>query len=169
MNHVDCLNYFNEIVLKAEEMYDYNFSDLKLVIDTKPLRKNTLAFYRPSTKTVHLNDVLLNTLNETTIKQTIIHEIAHHLTPVLFPNHKQAHGPEFKRIDKSLGGLGRAKAPADDYDAFQRASSTRKTTTFEYICLCQTHHITKNRHTRILNGVKYICGKCKTRLKQNIC
>lgn len=168
MNHTDCFKFFEKIVLKAEEMYDYNFSDLELVIDPKPLRKNVLAFYKPSTKTVHLNDVLLNTLNETTIKQTIIHEIAHHLTPVLFPNHKQAHGPEFKRIDKSLGGLGRAKAPADDYDAFTRASSTRKTTTFEYICLCQTHHITKNRHTRILNGASYICGKCKTRLKQNI-
>lgn len=167
MNHVDCLKFFEEIVQKAEEMYDYNFGDLELVIDPKPLRKNVLAFYRPSTKTVHLNDVLLNTLNETTIKQTIIHEIAHHLTPVLFPSHKQAHGPEFKGIDKSLGGLGRAKAPADDFDAFQRASSTRKTTIFEYVCLCKTHHITKNRHTRILNGVKYICGKCKTRLKQN--
>lgn len=168
MNHADCFKFFEEIVLKAEEMYDYNFSDLELVIDAKPLRKNVLAFYKPNTKTVHLNDVLLNTLNETTIKQTIIHEIAHHLTPILFPNHKQAHGPEFKRIDKSLGGLGRAKAPADDYDAFQRASSIRKTTTFEYICLCQTHNITKNRHTRILNGASYICGKCKTRLKQNI-
>lgn len=168
MNHVACLKFFEEIVQKAETLFKKDFSKVSLQIDAKPLRKNVLAFYRPSTKTVHLNDVLLNTLNETTIKQTIIHEIAHHLTPVVYPNHKQAHGPEFKRIDKLLGGLGRAKAPADDYDAFQRASSTRKITTFEYICLCQTHHITKNRHTRILNGATYICGKCKTRLKQNI-
>ena len=168
MNHSDCLSFFNEIVKKAECLYAIDFSEINLVIDPKPLRRNVLAFYRPSTETVHLNDVLLNTLNETTIKQTIIHEIAHHLTPVLFPSHKQAHGPEFKKIDKSLGGLGRAKAPADDFDAFQMASSTRKSTTFEYICLCQTHHITKNRHTRILNGKSYLCGKCKTRLKRNI-
>lgn len=168
MNHSDCINYFREIVRKAEKMYGFSFKELELVIDPKPIRKNVMAFYRPGTSTVHLNDVLLNTLNETTIKQTIIHEIAHHLTPVLFPNHKQAHGPEFKRIDKSLGGLGRAKAPADDFDAFQRASSTRKTTTFEYICLCQTHHITKNRHNRILKGARYLCVKCKTTLKKNI-
>lgn len=168
MNHTDCLNYFNEIVQKAENLYTLDFSEINLVIDPKPLRKNVLAFYKPNTSTVHLNDVLLNTLSETTIKQTIIHEIAHHLTPILFPNHKQAHGPEFKRIDKSLGGLERAKAPSDDYDAFQMASSTRKSTTFKYICLCQTHHITKNRHTRILNSQTYICGKCKTRLKRDI-
>ena len=163
--HQQCFDYFFEIVRKAEELYSKDFDDIILEIDEKPLRKNVLAFYTPNTKTVHLNNVLLSTLSEITIKQTIIHEIAHHLTPILFPEHKQAHGPEFKRIDKSLGGLGRAKAPADDYDAFQRASTTRKTTTFEYICLCRTHHITKNRHTRILNGQTYICGKCKTTLK----
>ena len=168
MNHAECFKFFGEIVLKAEEMYNRNFSDLKLVIDPKPYRKNALAYYNPNTETVHLNDVLLNTLNETTIKQTIIHEIAHHLTPILYPNHKQAHGPEFKRIDKSLGGLGYAKAPADNYLAFERASSIRKITTFEYSCECQTHHITKHRHTKILNGAKYICAECRAPLKQNI-
>lgn len=167
LSHSDCIEFFNKIVQKAESLYELSFSEIKLVFDPKPLRKNVLAFYRPSTKTVHLNDVLLSTLNEITIKQTIIHEIAHHLTPILFPNHKQAHGPEFKRIDKSLGGLGRAKAPVDDFDAFEVASSTRKITTFEYICLCQTFKITKNRHTRILNGAKYHCGKCKAYLKFN--
>ena len=96
MNHVDCLKFFEEIVQKAEEMYDYNFGDLELVIDPKPLRKNVLAFYRPSTATVHLNDVLLNTLNETTIKQTIIHEIAHHLTPVLFPRSQTSTWPRIQ-------------------------------------------------------------------------
>ena len=167
MNHQDCLNYFNEIVQKAENLFNKDFSGVNLQIDPKPRRKNVLAFYFISTKTVHLNDVLLETLSETTIKQTVIHEIAHHITPILYPHHKQAHGPEFKSIDKALGGLGRAKAPSDDFDAFRMKSSTRKTTTFEYLCLCQTHHITKNRPTRILGGARYNCSKCKTVLKPN--
>ena len=43
MNHGTCIKFFEEIVQKAEEMFDYDFSDLELVIDAKPLRKNVLA------------------------------------------------------------------------------------------------------------------------------
>jgi hypothetical protein len=36
-------------------------------------------------------------------KQTVAHELAHHLTYILTPSFKQWHGPEFKHIMKSIG------------------------------------------------------------------
>ena len=41
---------FVDTLIKANDLFKYDFSTLKLVIDDMPIAKNTLAFYRPSTK-----------------------------------------------------------------------------------------------------------------------
>lgn len=158
---------FVDTLIKANDLFKYDFSTLKLVIDDMPIAKNTLAFYRPSTKTVHMNKVIMNTLDDETLKNILIHEIAHHVTKIVCPNRKQEHGPEFKKIDRMLGGLGQTKIDLkDNRDAFMTQSSTRKSTTFTYVCGCDTHQISKIRHNKILKGSKYSCGKCKQLIKQ---
>lgn len=166
MKQFEARMFFEEIVEKAEKMYSLELGELELVFDSKPEGKRTLAFYRPVTETVHLNNVLLETIDVKTIKDVIIHEISHHLTPILYPNHKQDHGREFKAIDRSLGGVGKARMFVKNFEAFAAKATIRRTATVTYMCICKKHEITKNRHTRILNGASYSCTLCGTKLKK---
>ena len=166
---LDIQAFFDEIVDLAEVMFSREFPGLKLVIDRKPKGKHTLAYYRPFTRSVHINDVTIGLLDEQTLKHIIIHEIAHHVMPIIFPNHKQDHGPEFKRVDRALGGLGQTRIDIKDAShAFLAASSVRKTKKFTYSCICTPNHqLTTVRHNKIVRGLAtYSCAKCNTRLKQ---
>lgn len=59
------------------------------------------AFLR--TKRIELNSTILMANLNDFIRTTVAHEYAHIVTNVIFPNAKQAHGPEFKRVMNFLG------------------------------------------------------------------
>lgn len=87
--------------------------------------------------------------------ETCEHEVAHLFTKVLFPNAKQAHGPEFRRVMNSLGLTGRTRHSMHLPDA-------KKKETFTYKCQCRTVELSKIRHNKMVRGVqKYICMDCR--------
>lgn len=168
---LDYKKVFSDTVAKAEQLFKIDCSNLKLVVDDKPLNKTAAAFYKPSTTTVHLNKITLDTFADDTLSNTIIHEIAHHVTALIYPRRKQEHGPEFKNVYRILGGLGKTHVQSQECaKAFSLAlqGDSPKAKTFTYVCSsdnkCQTFEFTKNRHTRVLRGAGYICGKCKSPL-----
>jgi len=113
-----------------------------------------------STHTVSFNTVLAAE-NSTEFENTISHEIAHLVTRMLYPNAKQHHGPEFKRVHQWLGGTG------ETYHTYDTSSvkKTRNVTTYKYTCNCTTYEISAKRHDLIRNkGKQYKCTKCSCRL-----
>lgn len=86
--------------------------------------------------------------------ETCEHEVAHLFTKILFPNAKQAHGPEFRRVMNSLGLTGRTRHSMHLEDAPVKQ-------TFEYKCGCRTIQLSKIRHGKIQRGAKYYCLDCK--------
>lgn len=52
---------------------------------------------------VQINTAYYDGVNDKNLKQTIAHEIAHHLQWVLVPGFKQWHGPEFRQIMEAIG------------------------------------------------------------------
>lgn len=95
---------------------------------------------------------------------TVEHEVAHLFTHVVYPDHKQAHGPEFRRIMSVLHANG------STYHSMGRVETTKRTRTvkrFEYKCSCRTHQVSSTIHNRIQKGspMKYICKDCKTTIR----
>lgn len=164
------LEVFNQTVAKAEKLFNLDLSDLKITVDEKPLKK-AAAFYRPKTKTVHMNKIMLSTFSDESIRTTVIHEIAHHIQQLVYPKAKQSHGPEFKRIDLVLGGDGsiyvKSVKCSDKFMSILNKDKP-KAQTFKYTCSgvnkCRSYEFTKNRHTRASNGSGYICGTCSAPL-----
>lgn len=101
--------------------------------------------------------------NPDTFFETVIHEVAHLFTFVLFPRAKQAHGPEFKRVDTLLGGRGKR---GNNY-CTEGVYTKRVTQKFKYSCACVgvgNHIIALNTHKKMQLGCNYRCKKCATRL-----
>jgi SprT protein len=97
--------------------------------------------------------------NQDTFKNTVIHEISHLVTDHFYPNAKQNHGPEFRRIMTALGGT-----PSRTVDYSMDNLGIRQVETgFMYSCGCQTVSFTKTRHNKVLRGSAYKCGKCNQR------
>lgn len=98
--------------------------------------------------------------------QTIKHEIAHLIQFKYYPYAKQAHGPEFKRILATLGGVPSTHAvmSAEQSAAFR---STRKyiEARFDYACSCNTFKISKRMHNQILKGQTRSCVRCREVIK----
>jgi SprT protein len=89
---------------------------------------------------------------------TVIHEVSHIGQFKLFPNAKQAHGPEFRRICRILGGNGETKGQYNVQPAPER-------NLIEYKCKCRSHFITKIRHGKIVRGnATYSCKYCMSRI-----
>lgn len=98
--------------------------------------------------------------NSEEFENTVSHEIAHLLTKVLYPNAKQAHGPEFKRVHRWMGGTGNTY---HSYDV-SGVAKKRKTTTYVYTCGCTEHTVTSIRHNKMKAGALYKCNACKNRI-----
>jgi SprT protein len=95
------------------------------------------------------------------IDRTVVHEFAHIIQYVNFPN-ASAHGRDFKRIMRAFGSPG---TRCHNYDLETVTGKTRKRQMrINYSCDCQNHMITTTKHNKILKGANYICRSCKTRL-----
>jgi SprT protein len=93
---------------------------------------------------------------------TICHEVAHLVTRAVYPNAKQHHGPEFKRVFLAMGGNGKR---CHSYDV-TKAKRTVVRTYVAYTCSCREHLVTPAIHKKIyIGGQKYRCNKCSTVIK----
>lgn len=114
------------------------------------------AFYE--SHRVEFNEVLAKENTESFIN-TVAHEIAHLVTRANFPNAKQAHGPEFKHVMRTLG------YDHSTYHSYDTSSVKRKVTKTRYIytCACERPlELTRQKH-EVANTL--ICKICKSKLK----
>lgn len=109
------------------------------------------------THTCSFNTVIAEHVGED-FRSTIIHEIAHIVQFREYPRAKQAHGPEFKAIDKFLGGRGKR---CYDYDVEGVVKVKRKFTRYKAECPCgKEFRITKRLVQSVEKGQRY-CLSCK--------
>lgn len=89
---------------------------------------------------------------------TIIHEVAHIVTFKVFPNAKQNHGPEFKRVMRMLGADNPTRCHSYDVSGLKRYNTVKR---FEYVCEAGcVHSLSVRRHNSIVNdGKRYRCAK----------
>lgn len=59
--------------------------------------------YYPETRTVWINLAYYHGGDTESLRETIAHEIAHHIVAFKYPNAKQNHGPEFRWVMQSIG------------------------------------------------------------------
>lgn len=155
MNKIEITDKVVEIVKKANKIFgismevpDVQFFDKTLKAGYAFRFKNVVSFNTTSARD-----------NSKDFEQTIAHEIAHKITWLLYPNAKQNHGPEFKRIMNILGY--HKNLTYHSYDV----SSVRKE--YEYSCRCGIVKLSAIRHKRAQQGTTYRCNNCHTVVKFN--
>ena len=104
-------------------------------------------------------NTILSETNPDTFHETIIHEVAHLVTRKVRPLAKQAHGPEFKQIDKLLGGRG---TRCHNYDVSTVPTKERRKVRYECKCNCTGSHFV-TRKTASMASL-YRCKTCKSTL-----
>lgn len=105
---------------------------------------------------IRFNMDLLLENSSNMINDTVPHEVAHLITFALYGVGVKAHGPEWQRITKELGGSGER---CHNYNVVP-AKKTRK---FMYLCDCGNNHIIGlNIHRKMQNGSQRFCVDCKS-------
>jgi SprT protein len=168
-----------KINLKQKEMQK-TISD-RFGIDVTPSitynlkRQRTLGMYDPQTDEILLNKELLLEFGELYIEDVFVHEFCHAVIKKQYPwgintiTHKKvtAHGKDFKFICSLFGNNGKATTGAFANSEVLKTNkkTKRKISRYLHACECREHSISAIKHNRILEGINYICKKCKTKLQ----
>ena len=105
---------------------------------------------------IELNEQLFESNQETFFSRTIPHECAHLIQKRLYPQAKQAHGPEFRSILRCLGADTSTRHQMDVSVAYGKPM-------YQYKCSCdRVLNLTKLIHTRVQSGSSRHCKACKT-------
>ena len=90
-----------DTIIDAQEKFGLLFEvpDLSFEINSKHVAGN--ANYKKNL--IRINPAFLLAHTERVLSRTVPHEIAHLICHKLYPNAKQHHGPEFRKIMKELG------------------------------------------------------------------
>jgi SprT protein len=119
----------------------------------------------PTISTIQLNETLLAENFEQFLIATIPHEVAHILRAHLYPEAKQDHGKEFRKICMQMGYPEAAKT----YNRYDTSSVVAKKpqTLYVYECIhgCMPYKLSKLLHNKIEKGVVRGCGECRTMLQ----
>jgi predicted SprT family Zn-dependent metalloprotease len=82
--------------------------------------------------------------------EIIGHEVAHLIVPILFPNAKQHHGPEFRKIMKMMGLIGATYIP-------QHMAEPK----ISWSCGCEKPFtLSLALHEKVLKMKNPVCRKC---------
>jgi predicted SprT family Zn-dependent metalloprotease len=167
MNRQQCQSHIDNTILKAHEIFGDKMLPLyDVTVDYfSKGRSAGMAGYKwgiGATRipnTLEFNEILMNENGDAFIN-TIIHEVAHHVTVLLYPNAKQSHGPEFKWVMSKLGGRPNTY---HQYDVSNTKGNKRKRYIYTCSADCNTQHkISAHLHTKIKNKttITRICTKC---------
>lgn len=141
-----------ETYLLAQKQFNKSFDLCKLSIENLGSRVRGLAY--SGQNLIKINSVYLNESAEHcegVINTTVPHEIAHLITDNLFPNAKQAHGPEWKSVMIKLG-----LPPVRCHS--MAIPSARP---FVWECNCQKWQVSRIVHHRMQTESIRTCRKCK--------
>lgn len=155
MNKEQCLAKVQEAVIKANKVFpSINYQ-----------MPNVTWFNRSKCAgiaKIHYNEIGFNTdimfkTSEIEFEQTIVHEICHRLQKDLYPNAKQAHGPEWKWIMQKMG-----KEPlrCHNFDVSEAKKNSVKK--HIYNCTCgKEFKLSTTMHNKIRRGSTRICMSCR--------
>jgi SprT protein len=134
------------------ELPSIHWGDMGRIAGKAFLLKNAIKF----SPTLYAQNV------ETFLNRTCPHEVAHLVTKAVYPNAKQAHGPEWRRVMQLLGVEDIGRCHSYDTSSVARQYNVKR---YNYKCACDTHAMTARVHNRIINGLaKFSCRKCKSPL-----
>lgn len=142
----------------AAKMFNINLDEFDVSIETEEKGTAAGTCWSLGNKYVLTYNVGIAKKNGIeAFNNTITHEIAHMIQKIVAPHAKQAHGPEFKRIHKALGGTGKTY---HNYDI--QGLRKRKVKRHVYDCGCTEHQLTTGLHNKIvkLSGRGFSCKKC---------
>lgn len=147
----DLVSYcMNEFKLNQRVNIEFNHRFTRKMGQAKG--NNRLGLY-----TVRLSVPLFMRATEEDRENTIIHEVAHIITFILYPK-ATPHGREWQMVHRKLG-----KEPSRCH-TIDRTGLSRKVATVKCKCKCRVWEVTKTlytRRTKVLNIVG-MCPKCKT-------
>jgi predicted SprT family Zn-dependent metalloprotease len=109
---------------------------------------------------IELGEDFLEDYGQEFIDNTVVHEAAHAIVRLVYPNAKQDHGPEFRAVMRGFGASTETK-----HDYKPRVDAKRHV----YQCACQTHYVSTTKHNRIKSGRTYYrCKFCATVIFQQL-
>lgn len=121
---------------------------------------------------INLNEYLLNELKELYINEVLVHEYAHAVIKMIYPDgynrysykRVQPHGKEFKKICRLFGIDGKATTTIANNISFGKRRNIKK---FYYKCNCVGYkELTTIRHNKVQRGqAEYACSICKNKLQ----
>jgi len=150
-----------ETVVKARAIYRYDFAMPH--IGAELMGKTLGKFYRHSNRITY-NPHMFGVMYDHMLNTTVPHEVSHLVVDKLYPNAKQAHGPEFRSVAAKLGCQStKAKAELSEaaVDLFVESGKY-----VVYNCGCKDRKVmTRLQAAKMRTGQKsYICNGCKHRI-----
>lgn len=124
-----------------------NFKQKGKAAGTAHLQKNEIRF----------NHFMYQQDPEAFINTVVPHEVAHILVFQIYGGTVKPHGKEWQAVMMRVYGITPDRTHTFDTPPPKEA--------YQYHCECQQHDFTKQRHTRVLRGVQYICKNCKSTLQ----
>jgi SprT protein len=150
MNQTKIIELVQKYSKKVQQKYpEFKEPKVEFFNTTKCAGKAYYLSHKVSFNTVLAKD------NPDEFENTISHEIAHLVTKMIYPNAKQHHGPEFKKVHQWLGGTG---STYHQYDT--SGVKVRKVKTYTYVCMCQKHKVSAKLHSLVKQGNMYKCASC---------
>ncbi len=141
-----------ETLILAQDKFKQVFELPSISYDINSGRTAGLAYLRDWH--IKINPKYLEAYPNEVIGKTVIHEIAHLIAFRLYPDSKQAHGPQWKHVANQLG-----IEPVRCHQ-MQLVEASPHT----YICNCQKHFVTNLIHRKMVNGQRRFCRKCKSQV-----
>ena len=142
----------NRIAFVQNRLQDYGYAPFKFQFEVGNLKSGCAGIAQPYSNRVVISRDYLKECTETTIKETIPHEICHLYTAKYFPFAKQAHGPEFRRLMNILGLEGKT------YHSMKLANEPEKKTRkkYRYVYLSEVTKkeclLTSQQHSKMIAG-----------------
>lgn len=107
-----------EIVMLANELMTTNKANRNIKAEGWKFefnnRANAIGLCRYSNKTIYISTVFADALTNTEVKDTLLHEIAHAMTP------GEGHGVEWKRMARILGCAAKSTARLENAEQIQK-------------------------------------------------
>ena len=95
------------------------------------------------------------------LNETLPHEVAHHVTEVLFGWRARSHGYQWRMV---MSWIGADSSRCHNMDVTS-ARLRQVDRPFKYLCGCKVHMLTRLKHDRIQShGKRYVCRLCRKTL-----
>ncbi len=149
--------------LKAQLLAKFSDSRLDSVmrctIELNSRMRSTAGRANYTQNKIILNNRLLSD-NPDHLEQTFVHELAHLISYALHGRAGTGHGPNWKRVMRTLG-YSPDRTHSLDTSGLRRVHSVKGIAR----CSCRTYNLKARRFNKILRGAKYRCLLCMTHLE----